>query len=146
VREVVSKFEIPGMRVFAFAFEEDIACSCHIPHNFVRNCIAYTGTHDTNTARGWFEEEATPEDKERLFCYLGREVTAEEVSWELIRLAILSVADTVITPMQDLLSLGAEARMNRPATTSGNYRWRLLPEQMRLDRRLKELTEISGRA
>jgi len=133
------------MRVLAFAFGEDIAYSCHIPHNFVRNCVAYTGTHDTNTARGWFEE-ASPEDKERLFCYLGREVTAEEVSWELIRLAMLSVANTVVTPMQDILGLGTLARMNRPATTDGNYRWRLLPSQMGLDKRLRELTEIGGRA
>lgn len=146
VREVVSKFEIPGMRVLAFAFGEDIAYNFHIPHNFVRNCVAYTGTHDTNTSRGWFEEGATALDKERLFCYLGREVAAEDVSWELIRLAILSVADTVVVPMQDILGLGEEARMNRPGKSEGNYRWRLLPSQMRLDRRLKELTEISGRS
>lgn len=146
VREVVSKFEIPGMRVLAFAFGEDIDCNCHIPHNFVRNCVAYTGTHDTNTSRGWFEDEATAEDKERLFCYLGQEVGAEDVSWEMIRLAILSVADTVVTPMQDILGLGTDARMNRPGKSDGNYRWRLLPSQMRLDRRLRELTEVSGRS
>lgn len=145
VREVVNKFEIPGMRVLQFAFGEDIGLSHHIPHNFIKNCVAYTGTHDTDTARGWFENGASAEEKERLFCYIGRDVSADEVSWEMIRLAMLSVAEMVITPMQDILKLGTEARMNRPGENSGNYQWRLCPEQMTLDRRLKVITEISGR-
>jgi 4-alpha-glucanotransferase len=146
VREVVNKFEIPSMRVLQFAFGEDIAQSPHIPHNFIKNCVAYTGTHDTNTARGWFEEGATPEEKQQLFCYLGREVTAAEVSWEMIRLTMLSVAEMVVTPMQDVLGLGTQARMNRPGENMGNYQWRLLPEQLTLDKRLRMLTEIGGRA
>lgn len=145
VREVVDKFCIPGMRVLSFAFGEDISCNPHIPHNYIKNCAAYTGTHDTNTAQGWFEEEASPDDLTRLFCYLGMDVNADNVSWELVRLVMLSVADTVVLPMQDLLGLGSEARMNRPGKYSGNYRWRLLSDQMKLDRRLRELTEISNR-
>lgn len=146
VREVVNEFKIPGMRVLQFAFGEDIALCHHIPHNFIKNCVAYTGTHDTDTARGWFENGMPPEERERLFRYLGRRVSSEEVSWEMIRLTMLSIADTVITPMQDVLGLGSQARMNRPGEHNGNYRWRMLPTQMVLDRRLKELTDISGRA
>jgi 4-alpha-glucanotransferase len=134
------------MRILQFAFGEDMAFGHHIPHNFTKNCVAYTGTHDTDTARGWFEKGASAEEKERLFRYLGRDITTEEVSWEMIRLTMLSVAEMVVTPMQDVLSLGTEARMNRPGENSGNYRWRLLPGQMMLDRRLRDLTDISGRA
>jgi 4-alpha-glucanotransferase len=120
----------------------------YIPHNLVGNCLVYTGTHDNNTAKGWFEKEATQEDKERLYLYLGREITGEEVPWELSRLAMMSVADTVILPMQDILGLGEEARMNRPATGKGNWQWRLLPEHLTpsVAGRLRKATEIYGRA
>ena len=110
--------------------------------------MLYTGTHDNNTARGWFEGEASPEIRQRLFRYLGREVPAEEIHWELIRVAMMSVANMAIFPMQDVLGLGEEARMNRPATTEGNWQWRLLPDQLTssLAKRLLQMTEIYGRA
>ena len=100
------------------------------------------------TARAWLEKEASEEEKMQLFLYLGREVGPEEIHWELIRLAMMSVADTVVFPMQDLLGLGAEARMNRPAIKEGNWQWRLLPDQINpsLTRRLLEMTYIYGRA
>ena len=79
-----------------------------VPHNLERNCIVYTGTHDFNTAKGWFESEALHKEKMRLFKYIGREADAEEISWEFIRLAMASVANTAILPMQDVLSLGKE--------------------------------------
>ena len=106
--------------------------------------MVYTGTHDNNTARGWFE--ARPEEKVHLFKYLGRELKAEDVSLELIRMAMMSVADTAIVPMQDILGLGEDARMNRPGSTTGNYEWRLLSEQLRLGGWLREMAEIYNRA
>ena len=148
VREIMHRFELPGMKVLLFAFGDDLPTNPYIPHNLPRNCVLYTGTHDNNTTRGWFEREAAPEIKERLFRYLGREVPAEYIHWELIRLAMMSVANMVIFPMQDILGLGEEARMNRPATSQGNWQWQLSPEQLTpsLAERLLGMTELYGRA
>jgi 4-alpha-glucanotransferase len=82
----------------------------YVPHNHVKNCVVYTGTHDNNTARGWFEHEARPEDRQHLFKYLGREVSAKQVSQEFVRMAMMSVADMPILPMQDILSLTRRPR------------------------------------
>ncbi|MFW6114699.1 MAG: 4-alpha-glucanotransferase, partial [Thermodesulfobacteriota bacterium] len=148
VRETMCRFELPGMKVLLFAFGEDLPTNPYIPHNLPRNCVLYTGTHDNNTARGWFEREAGPEIKERLFRYLGREASPETIHWDLIRLAMMSVANTVIIPMQDMLGLGEEARMNRPATTEGNWQWKLAPGQVTpsLTDALRGMTELYGRA
>lgn len=147
VREIMNRFEFPGMKVLLFAFGDDLAANPYIPHNLPRHCIIYTGTHDNNTARGWFEKEAAPETRERLFRYLGREVPKEAIHWELIRLAMMSVADKAVFPLQDILGLGAEARMNRPSTTEGNWQWRLLPEQLTpaIAEMLRGMTALSGR-
>jgi len=148
VREIMHRFELPGMKVLLFAFGEDLPTNPYIPHNLPRNCVLYTGTHDNNTVRGWFEREASPEIKERLFRYLGREVPAEDIHWELIRLAMMSVANMVIFPIQDILGLGQEARMNLPATAEGNWQWRLLPDQLTssIADKLRGMTELYGRA
>ena len=148
VREIMHRFDLPGMKVLLFAFGDDLATNPYIPHNLPRNCVLYTGTHDNNTARGWFEREAGPETKERLAQYLGREVSAERIHWELIRLAMMSVANMAIFPMQDMLGLGEDARMNRPATAQGNWLWQLAPEQLTsaLAKELLEITEVYGRA
>ena len=148
VREVMHHFELPGMKVLLFAFGEDLPTNPYIPHNLPKNCVAYTGTHDNNTIRGWFEGEEAPEDKKRLLRYLGRDVPREEIHWELIRLLMMSVANTVIFPLQDILGLGGEARMNRPATVEGNWEWRLLPGVLTPDlaTKLREMTELYGRA
>jgi 4-alpha-glucanotransferase len=147
VSEVMSLFEFPGMKVLLFAFGPDMAHNPYIPHNLPTNCVAYTGTHDNNTAKGWFEHEASQDDRQRLFRYLGREVSEDQVPWELIRLLMMSAANTVILPLQDVLGLGADARMNTPATKECNWAWRCAPEQLTPDvaGRLRELTEISGR-
>jgi 4-alpha-glucanotransferase len=147
VSEVMSMFEFPGMKVLLFAFGPDMAHNPYIPYNLPANCVAYTGTHDNNTAKGWFEHEASEEDRQRLFRYIGREVSVDQVPWELIRLLMLSVANTVILPLQDVLGLGADARMNTPATKECNWAWRCAPEQLTpvVAGRLRELTEISGR-
>ena len=147
VREMINRLGFPSMRVLLFAFGEDLPTNPYAPHNHVKNSVVYTGTHDNNTVRGWFEREATPEDKKRLFRYLGREVSAQDVHWEFIRLAMMSVANMVIFPIQDILGLDEKARMNQPAIVEGNWRWRLLPEQLTpaLARKLSEMTEIYGR-
>ena len=148
VREIMNRFGFPGMRVLLFAFGGDLPTNPYAPHNHVKNCVVYTGTHDNNTVRGWFEKEATREDKERLIRYLGRKVSARDVHLEFIRLAMMSVADVAILPMQDILGLGEKARMNRPATMEGNWQWRLSPEQFASSPagRLLKMTETYGRA
>lgn len=148
VREVIDRFQFPGMKVLLFAFGEDYPMHPYLPHTYEKHYVVYTGTHDNNTIRGWFEREAKPEDKKRLFRYLGREVPVQDIHWEFIRLAMMSIANVAIIPMQDILGLGKEARMNRPATADGNWRWRLLSKQLtpQLSRRLLKMTEIYGRA
>lgn len=147
VREIMCRYQLPGMRVMLFAFGDDFPNGAFVPHNHVKHCFIYSGTHDNNTARGWFENEAAAEEKKRLARYLGRQVSATDISWTMIRLAMMSVANTAIIPMQDLLGLGAEARMNDPSKTDGNWYWRLdkdpITEEM-IDR-LREITETYGR-
>lgn len=147
VREIMNFFGFPGMRVLLFAFEEDFPANFYLPHNHVKNCVVYTGTHDNNTIKGWFRKEASPEHRKRLFGYIGRKVPEKEIHRELIRLAMMSVADMAIIPMQDILGLGEEARMNRPSTSEGNWEWRLLPEQLTpsLIKRFSQITKIYGR-
>jgi 4-alpha-glucanotransferase len=147
VKEVMGRFGIPGMKILLFAFGEDNPNHPYLPHTYHKNCLVYTGTHDNNTVKGWFETEASPEDRKRLFDYLGLRLTAEEVSWELIKLGSMSSADVLIVPLQDILSLGEEARMNRPGRQKGNWRWRYLPGQLTptLSKKLAGLTKISGR-
>jgi len=128
VRRVMQRFHLPGMKVLLFAFAADDPRHPYLPHNYERDCLVYTGTHDTNTLRGWFEEEAGEAEKERLFRYLGRTLEGHQVPRELCRLALLSTAARCVLPMQDLLGLPASARMNLPATRSGNWTWRLPPD------------------
>jgi 4-alpha-glucanotransferase len=147
VVEVMNQFDLPGMKILLFAFGQDMPTNPYIPHNFISNCVAYTGTHDNDTVKGWFKNELSEEERMRLFLYLGREVPLDELHWELIRLVMMSVANTVIFPIQDILGLDAEARMNRPATLSGNWTWRLLPGLItdEVTARLREMTETYGR-
>ncbi len=147
VREAVAKYQFPCMRVLQFAFGGDPARNPHMPHNHIPNSIVYTGTHDNNTTRGWFDKEMVGDRRKRLFDYLGRRVPARDISWELMRLAQASVASLAIVPMQDLLGLGAGARMNYPAKTKGNWFWRMRDGRLnaRLAARMKHLTEIHGR-
>jgi 4-alpha-glucanotransferase len=148
VREVIHDFGFFGMKILLFAFGEENPMHIYLPHTYEKTYAVYTGTHDNNTVRGWFEGEARPDELERLFRYIGREVRPDEVCWELIRLAMMSVARIAVFPLQDILGLGQEARMNRPATGRGNWEWRLLPWQLTeaVAERLRSLTVTYGRA
>jgi 4-alpha-glucanotransferase len=148
VVKVMGHFGFPGMKVLLFAFGDDLPSNPYAPHNVERNCLIYTGTHDNNTAKGWFENETTPDMRERLAQYIGRAVFPDTIGRELIRLAMISPADTAIFPIQDLLGLGEEDRMNRPATQIGNWEYRLLGEYLtpNLAKKLREMTVIYGRA
>jgi 4-alpha-glucanotransferase len=148
VRETMAEFGLPGMRLLLFAFGEDFPSGAFLPHNHVRNCVVYTGTHDNNTARGWFDTEAGHMEKKNLATYLGRMPKPDEIHWELIRLAMGSVADTAIIPLQDILGLGAGARMNRPAQSEGNWRWRAPENLLSPDAaaRFKEMTAAFERS
>jgi 4-alpha-glucanotransferase len=147
VSDLIDRFDLPGMRVLLFAFTGDPSGSPHAPHNLKKNCILYTGTHDNAPVRGWLDLEATTAEKHRLFRYIGQEIPADMVPAVLIRLAMMSVADTVIFPLQDILGLGAESRMNRPGTDAGNWRWRLEQDQIRppVTENLGDMTEVYGR-
>ncbi|HEY1372991.1 MAG TPA: 4-alpha-glucanotransferase [Candidatus Binatia bacterium] len=147
VRAVMKRFGFASMKLLIFGFGEDMASNPYALHNHEKNSLVYTGTHDNNTARGWFLEEATPAERERLARYIGHAVAPDNIHTEFIRLAFMSAAETAIIPMQDLLGLGPEARMNRPATTDGNWGWRVLPEQLggALAAKLAETTALYGR-
>jgi len=137
----------PGMKVLLFGFGGHLLSHPYLPHNFKENCIVYTGTHDNNTAAGWYATEATKEDKKQVDQYLRRKSSAKKISWDLIELAFNSVAQTAIVPVQDLLGLGADTRMNTPSTTVNNWLWRLRPNQItaHLTDRLRKLTVESDR-
>lgn len=150
VEDLRNRFSFPGMKVLQFAFASDHGARTFLPHNYCRNLIAYTGTHDNDTTVGWWTslgQDGTWSQKDRQCeqesaqAYFGTNGT--EINWDFIRAVMASVADTAMIPMQDLLGLGSEARMNRPGTPTGNWRWRcrtgaLTPE---LARRLRALTE-----
>jgi len=148
VRDSLDRLGLPGMRVLLFAFGSAAGAGHHAPHSHIEKDVVYTGTHDNNTVRGWFDREARKDEKEKLFAYLGRRVPAARIHEAMIRLAMMSVAATAVIPMQDVLGLGEEARMNKPAGKGDWWRWRLLPGQIdrRLERWLLELTKTYGRA
>jgi 4-alpha-glucanotransferase len=129
VRELISTFDLPGMKVLLFAFDQSLPQNPYAPHNIVENCVVYTGTHDNNTVRGWAENDASWEDLNRLGRYIGQTVSPHDLPLHMVRLALASVANLAIIPVQDILSLGAEARMNTPGIALGNWEWRLTPEQ-----------------
>jgi len=134
--------------VLMFGFSGDPARDPNAPQNIPEHCVVYTGTHDNNTVRGWFEKEASSREKRRLSLISGRRIGAREAASELIRLAMLSSARWSIIPVQDLLGLGAAARINTPGHARGNWDWRMTAKQ--LDalpvKRLLELTTTFGRA
>ena len=145
----------PGIRVLQFGFGGDPKTSVDLPHNYVRNVVAYTGTHDNDTALGWFNSIAgegsmrTAEqiDEQRRFCLSYLHSTGDEIHWDFIRAVWASVADRAIAPLQDVLGLRNEARMNLPNSKQGNWTWRFAPNDLTraMALRLKELNRIYGR-
>jgi 4-alpha-glucanotransferase len=123
VYQLRDQFRFPGMKVLQFAFGKTMPSSDHIPHNFTKNFIVYTGTHDNNTTRGWYSNEIKAPEKKQLNTYTGLEVTEKNIHEVLSRMAYASVARTAILPMQDLLGLEGSARMNTPASTTENWLW-----------------------
>jgi 4-alpha-glucanotransferase len=118
---VRDQFELPGMKILQFAFDDDLENE-FLPHHYPSNCIVYTGTHDNDTNRGWWDS-ASEEERDLARDYLC--VTGDDISWDLIRAAWKSRANVAITPLQDVLSLPTGARMNFPGTLGGNWGWRM---------------------
>jgi 4-alpha-glucanotransferase len=131
------------MKVLQFAFGKD-ATHPFLPHNYIRRCVAYTGTHDNDTIRGWYE---TAPESERDFCRRYLRCDGSDISWDMISAVWSSVAVWAIAPLQDLLSLGSEARMNFPGSMEGNWSWRVSEEQLsdELAARMQETNQIYGR-
>jgi len=125
VRELMRRCGFPGMKILVFAFDSDLKTNPYLPHNHIENCVVYTGTHDCNTVKGWFCHDMSPEQEANLFEYLGKEVSAEEISEELVRQALMSPARLAILPMQDVLGLDESARFNFPGTKEANWQWRM---------------------
>lgn len=139
VQQLIKESGFPNMKVLEFAFDRGQKNE-FLPHNYDNNCVVYTGTHDNNTVRGWYKNIA-PVEKKMLHDYMPRSRYMKK-SKALIEMALESVADTAIIPMQDYLDLGEDARMNMPSTLGGNWEWRVKKEQLsdKLARRIRKLT------
>jgi 4-alpha-glucanotransferase len=147
VVEIMRKFNFPGMKVLLFAFGGDIKKHPYIPENYTDDCVVYTGTHDNNTIKGWWHNDATKQEKQNIESYLNKEINENVLPWDMIGLAVRSKAAISIIPMQDVLELGQESRMNKPGTTHGNWQWRILEQHLSPDiaSRLSSLLQLSNR-
>ncbi len=146
VQALRDQFQLPGNRVLQFAFDGN-ADNPYLPHNFVPNTVAYTGTHDNATTRQWYEELADYQ-RQNLWNYLKRSLEeSAEAAPTMMRLAWSSVAALTSAPLQDVLSLGREARMNVPGRAGGNWSWRFSEDMLSPAsfESLRELTESSKR-
>ncbi len=146
VHKLLKNIGFPGMKVLQFAFSVGER-SNYLPYFYEHNCVVYTGTHDNDTTRGWFESMDTDE-KEFTQKYMDNPQTSpEEVSWDFIRLAVSSVADLAVIPLQDYLCIGKEGRINTPSTLGGNWTWRLRKGQFteEIIERCRELNWTYGR-
>jgi 4-alpha-glucanotransferase len=154
VERLRDDFGFPGMRILQFGFSSDTK-NIDLPHNYHRNVVVYTGTHDNDTTVGWFNSVAgegstrTAEQikLERGFCLNYLHTNGEEIHWDFIRAVLASVANTAIVPLQDLLGLGTKARMNLPNSTKGNWTWRFRKNALTSahSKRLREMAETYGR-
>ncbi len=144
VEKLRDDFGFPGMKILHFAFDSG-PDNPYLPENHTANSVVYTGTHDNDTSLGWWQG-LNKEQKDRVRDYLG--TRRPEMPWELIRLAMASVADLSIIPCQDLLSLGKEARFNTPGSATGNWEWQMTSGELtdELAERLRKLTEKYHRA
>ncbi|MFO7918373.1 MAG: 4-alpha-glucanotransferase [Anaerolineae bacterium] len=143
VEELRKAFDFPGMKVLQFAFGSD-ATNTALPHNYVPHMVVYTGTHDNDTSVGWYDS-LDEKAQHRVRVYTGTD--GSNMSWTLIRLAMTSVANMAIFPLQDVLGLGSEARLNTPGKARGNWTWRYEAETLdkEVAKTLRELSAVSGR-
>ncbi len=146
VDELREHFHMPGMRVLQFGFS-DRGAHIHLPHSFVPNTVTYTGTHDNNTTLGWWTDDLSPDERINVQNYLQTIHHDDDVVWAMIRAAARSVAYLCIFPLQDVLHLGSEARMNTPAAGAGNWTWRYHPNALHPDfaTQLAALMEMTDR-
>lgn len=138
VEALRDQFKFPGMRVLQFAFGNDDKADDYKPHNYPRNCVVYTGTHDNDTTIGWFHGEPGKNhtltkgeiaaERQGILAYIGGD--GSEIHWDLIKLALESRGNTVIVPIQDVMGLGSAARMNVPGSDGGNWQWRFTRERL----------------
>ncbi len=137
------KFDFPGMKILQFAFGGE-RNSAFLPHTFDKNTVVYTGTHDNETTLGWYRN-ASEAERDHVRRYIG--VSGDDIAWDLTRLAFMSVSDTAVATLQDLMNLGNAARMNFPGKVGGYWRWRYLPHMLThsMAHRLREMTELYGR-
>ena len=145
VEALRDKFGFPGMKILQFAFGSDSG-NAYLPYNVDWNSVIYTGTHDNNTTLGWFYDNANDYEKERILRYLGTE-GEYGIAWDFIRLALSSRANQAIFPLQDVFSLGSNARMNLPGKAEENWAWRYRSEALtdEYSDRLRDMVEIYGR-
>ena len=143
VVELRDKFSLPGMKILQFAFENPEE-NDFLPHNFTRNCVCYTGTHDNDTTLGWYQK-AFEASRDKLRRYFSTD--ASDICWVMIRACFSSVANMAIVPMQDVLCLDSWARLNTPGVAQGNWSWRFTEEDMsrQLEERLYETAKLYGR-
>ena len=140
-------FNLPGMTILQFAFGDNMPRSSYIPHNFGSNCIAYTGTHDNNTVKGWYTNELDEKYRKDVSGYAGHLVDEESVHEDFIRMAYSSVARIAIIPVQDLLGLDESARLNKPSTTGNNWIWKMKksdPEKL-FSEKIRKMIRLYGR-
>jgi len=144
VHALRERLQIPGMAVLQFGFG-DVGAHAHLPHTFTTDKAVYTGTHDNDTLLGWWASGATDYERREVAAYLGR--CEDGVNWAMIRAASTSVASLCVVPLQDVLGLGSDARMNVPSLQNGNWRWRFATDALRpeLATKLAALAEISDR-
>jgi 4-alpha-glucanotransferase len=156
VEALRDRFAFPGMKILQFGFDSD-SSNEYLPHNYSRNCVVYTGTHDNETFIGWFENEREKNhrqtreqiarEREHALKYMGCDLK-KDLHWTFIRLAFASVADMAIIPLQDALGLGNAARMNAPGNPESNWEWRFCEDDLtgEISYKLAEMAELYGRA
>jgi len=148
VDELRERYGMPGMRILQFGFM-DRGGHLYLPHRFVPNTVVYTGTHDNNTTLGWWREDASHLERANVLAYLQTMEHDGQIVWAMIRAAARSVANLCIFPLQDVLHLGSEARMNTPSASAGNWTWRYAPDALHPDfaakmAALMEMTDRDG--
>jgi 4-alpha-glucanotransferase len=155
VEALRDKFHFPGMRILQFAFGNDPKAEDYRPHSYPQNCVVYTGTHDNDTTVGWFHSkpgngstrsaEDIEEERKRILAYVGTD--GSQIHWDMISLAYHSKANTAMVPLQDVMGLGSEARMNTPGQCRGNWQWRFTPEMLtpEMKQRLLDISVSGGR-